>query len=316
MRNLFDQYAKEALCALLTPAGPVEPEKEVRPDAQRIDLYFVPEADRASALNPLGLLGRLASGPCSLEHFHDSPSPAELVACLRKHLNFCHLLPQQPSPRPPPMMWILSSGRPTSALKGLGLGRARGWPKGIYVAAPLLHLGVVVLSELRALRETLSLRLLGAGMTLKRATAELRALPPDAPEVRLVLPIMLRFRLAVPADPDEQTTRDKEFLMSTQDALELLEQQLLEKGMLKGLEQGIQKGLEQGIQKGLEQGIQKGLAPARRALLMVYEVRFGPPPAAVQTRVQAVSDPDTLTRWTDVVGSEPRERVDQLLTGE
>ena len=307
MRNLYDHYTKEALCALLGAAGPVDTEKEVSPEGQRIDLYFSPAADRASALGPLGLLGRLVAQPCSLEHFHDSPGTAHLVACLRKHLNFCHVLAQERPAPLPPMMWVLSSGRPTSALKALGCTRARGRSRGVYLAAPALHMGVVVISELPEIRDTLLLRLLGDGLTLMRATVELRQLQPDALELQVVLPIMLRYRLTVPVDPSEQTSEDREFLMSTQDALEMLEQRLLQ--------QGIEKGIEQGIQKGIKKGIEKGLALGRHALLTMYELRFGPVPAAVRARVQAETDAETLTRWCDLAAHEPREQVDRALTG-
>ena len=46
MHNVYDQYAKDALYALLSPAGPVKTEQEVSPDAQRVDLYFAPDATR------------------------------------------------------------------------------------------------------------------------------------------------------------------------------------------------------------------------------------------------------------------------------
>ncbi|HSN98890.1 MAG TPA: hypothetical protein VLS89_11415 [Candidatus Nanopelagicales bacterium] len=284
MHNVYDQYAKDTLCALLTPAGAVKTEQEVSADAQRVDLYFAPDAARAGTLGPLGLLGRLAGRPCSLEHFHQPPSPAVLVGCLRKHLNFCHVLSlsshshsSDSSERlPTPTVWVLSSGRPTSGLSGLHMQRAKGWPAGCYLAAPVLHFGVVVLNELREVRDTLALRLLGTGATLRRAVAELRRLPPDALEVQVVLPIMLRYRLAVPADPGEQTDEDKEVLMSTQDALGLWEQQVL--------------------QRGIEQG---RLAEARAALRRVLVRRGLELGAGDQARIEGCRDVGTLNQWLD-----------------
>jgi hypothetical protein len=46
----------------------------------------------------------------------------------------------------------------------------------------------VVVKELPVTRDTLLLRLLGAGSVLKHAIAELQALPAEAPERRLALP--------------------------------------------------------------------------------------------------------------------------------
>lgn len=40
---------------------------------------------------------------------------------------------------------------------------------------------------------------------LAQSSELLRRLPQDGPEVQVVLPIMLRYRLAAPADPGEQT---------------------------------------------------------------------------------------------------------------
>src|SRR5690349_13514757 len=84
---------------------------------------------------------------------------------------------------------------------------------------------LVVLSELPEVPETLFLRMMGAGKTLKRAIAELAALPPDAPERTLAMPVLLRYRLDVPSDPKQRTSEDEEFLMSTQDIVEAWKQE-------------------------------------------------------------------------------------------
>jgi len=84
-------------------------------------------------------------------------------------------------------------------------------------------------------------RLLGAGSTLRQAIAELQALPAEAAERRLVLPILVRFRLTVPTDPAQQTTDDQEFLMDTQDIVEVWRQEAIEEGVKQGLEQGERK---------------------------------------------------------------------------
>ena len=94
------------------------------------------------------------------------------------------------------------------------------WPSGVYEGPPLLRTRLVVVSELPVSRSTLLLRLLGAGHVLRQAIAELKALGPDAEERTLALPILLRLRLDVPADPTKRTTDDQEFLMETQDIVE------------------------------------------------------------------------------------------------
>ncbi len=298
MRNVVDQYIKDALCTLLTPVKKVEKEKEVRPEAQRIDLYVAPAPEPGTPRCPLGLLGRLLERPCNLEHFHAPPTTAKLLSCLRKHLNSRHVLSLEDPPPAPPTGWVLSAGRATLAMADLGCRRARGWTRGIYAAAPALRFGVVVLTELKETRDTLLLRLLATGATLQRAMAELKRLPPDAPEVTVMVLIMLRSRLMVPAEPSEQTEEEKEFLMRTQDAIDMWNQQR-------------QSGVEAGRKEGLEIGLEAG----RHTLLALYEVRFGPAPAAVRTRVAALADPEVLKRWSDLVARGARDEIDRVLGG-
>jgi len=65
----------------------------------------------------------------------------------------------------------------------------RGWPRGYYVMCEALPLSAVVLSELVVTPETLSLRLMGAGTTLRRALAELERVPVGPPRDALVRPV-------------------------------------------------------------------------------------------------------------------------------
>lgn len=293
MRNVVDQYIKDALSTLLTSVRRVEREKEVSREAQRIDFYVAPAPEPGLPPCPLGLLGRLVARPCGLEHFSATPGAAKVIACVSKHLILCHeVSPHRLASRP--MSWVLSSGAPTSAMRALRCEPARGWMKGIYSAPPGLRVGIVVLRELRETRDTLLLRLFARGATLKRAMAELTALPPEAPEVQIMVPIMLRWRQAVPASPSKQTSEEKEFLMTAQEAIKMWEQQR---------------------QRGIEEGREEGLAPARHALLVLYEVRFGRVPKAVRARVEATTDPDTLMGWTDLVARGARADVDRALRG-
>jgi hypothetical protein len=69
---------------------------------------------------------------------------------------------------------------------------------------------------------------------LKKAIAELQALPADAPERRLALPVLLRLHLTVPADPAQQTSDDQEFLMNTQDIVENWRREAIQEGVKQG----------------------------------------------------------------------------------
>jgi hypothetical protein len=185
-------------------------------DALRIDVWFVPYADRAhrKVLAPLGLLGRMARTSCTLEPHHRTPSGIQVADCIAKHRFFCRELARRTPPSPLPMQWILSSGRPSGALAGFRFLRSR-QSAGIHDGPALAWTKIVVISELPRTRDTLLVRLMGAGETLHRAIADAWALPPDAPERRLALPILVRLRLEIPADPAKQTTTDRELLMAS-----------------------------------------------------------------------------------------------------
>lgn len=122
-------------------------------------------------------------------------------------------------------------------------------------------------------------------------------LPEDALERRVMLPLLVRYRLSVPADPGRRTAEDKELLMSTQDAYAVWEEKVLERG----------------AQKGIDQGIERGLAPARAALVRMFELRFGPAPAAVRARVEATKDPDLMMKWSELVATASRSEIDLAL---
>lgn len=129
---------------------------------------------------------------------------------------------------------------------------------------------LIVVSELPEVRDTLLLRLMGAGKTLMTAIAELDRLPPAAPERLLAMPIVLRLRLEVPADPTRRSRDEQEFFMSTQDILEVW------------------------TQNAENEGIRKGLA---EAVLSLYEMRFGAPPAEITAVVRRTRDLDVLRGW-------------------
>ena len=90
MRTRFDQFGKQMVRTALEVRGPVETDAEVPADTRRIDLWFMPDPIRSSAPDQLGLLGRIAGGPSTLEFFHDTPSGVDLASCLIKHGEFRH----------------------------------------------------------------------------------------------------------------------------------------------------------------------------------------------------------------------------------
>jgi hypothetical protein len=276
MRTRFDQFCKQMVRTALETCGPVETDAEVPVDTRRIDLWFVHDPTRGSVPDHLGLLGRIAGGSSTLEFFHNTPSGEDLAACLIKHGEFRHFLSLRRAPPPVPIQWVISSGRPDGGIDGLWLRPMLGWPPGFYEGPPLLWTRLVVVNELPVARDTLLVRLLGAGAVLKQAIAELKKLRAAAPERALALPILLRLRLTVPSDPAKQTTDDQEFLMDTQDIVETWRRE------------------------AIEEGFKRGVA---RSLVAIYEVRFGAMPEDLRAVVEDTDDEPTLLAWLQLTGT-------------
>jgi len=233
-RTRFDRFGKQLVRAAVATCGPVETDAEVPAETRRIDLWFMPDPAREPVPDYLGLRGRITAGPSTLEFFHNTPSGDDLADCVIKHGQFRHFLSLRKPPPPMPTQWVISSGRPNDAIKGLQLRRMKGWPSGIYESPRLFWTRLVVVSELPVKRNTLLLRLLGAGLVLKQAVAELKALQAEAPERILALPLLVRLRREVPTNPAEQTSDDQEFLMQTQDIVETWRQEAVQEGRQEG----------------------------------------------------------------------------------
>jgi hypothetical protein len=208
---------------------------------------------------------------------------------LIKHGEFRHFLSRRRTLPPLPIQWVISSGRPDAGIDGLGFRPLTGELRGIYESPPLHCTRLVVVSELPVARATLLVRLLGAGSVLKHAIAELHALPAEAPERRLALPVLLRLRLTVPTDPAQQTSDDQEFLMNTQDIVETWRRE--------AVQEGVQQGLEQGVQQGLEQGVER----ERKLLLRLLRRRFGAEVGGETERRVAAAPAEQIEVWAERV---------------
>jgi hypothetical protein len=161
-----------------------------------------------------------------------------------------------------------------------------GWPVGFYEGQAAEALGVVVLRELPRERDTLLLRLMGAGAVLQEALAELGRLPADAWERQVAMPALIAATVQIPQDyPSEE---EREILMSIDSVYEQWEQQVTEKGIERGLERG----------RELE---------AKRTLHMLYEARFGTMPSAITATIEATHDTAKLEHWILLVATRSPE---------
>jgi hypothetical protein len=137
----------------------------------------------------------------------------------------------QPEPCVEPFLWIIAAGSPAATLEGLAVPGAPLWPPGVYLCPEILRCGIVVASELPRERSTLLVRLMAAGPGLRSAVEELAALPADAHERAVALPILLRLQRALAAEPTH-TPEEQEFIVTVQDNIV---EEILDKGRNEGL---------------------------------------------------------------------------------
>ncbi len=289
-----DQFSKNVLRDALSRASASETEVEVLAATQRIDVYAVPDPARAAEREQMGLLGELSAEPTLFEPFHDTPSLARVRRCLCKQLTWHHELERRaraapcaadadveadaPQVVPFPWLVVISPGRPETVLEVYGCMRVR---TGVYEAVVGLQARVVVLAELPRTRETLLLRLLGAGRALGEALTDLVALPADAWERRIAMPIVLHFGRAggAPLQAEEEDDVSAEIQAWFDDYL--LQQ---EKKQADALARGQVAGLAEG---------------EARAVLTVLRARGVAVPETARERIQAERDPQRLERWLE-----------------
>jgi hypothetical protein len=100
----------------------------------------------------------------------------------------------------------------------------------------------MVLSELPTTRETLLLRLLGSGRTLRGAIAELVALPEGAWERAIAEPWLVRLRFEVPTETSARSVEEEELIVEIQKWYAELKQEIRQEGKLEGELEGELKG--------------------------------------------------------------------------
>lgn len=306
MHDLFDHVGKQILRGALEPTGKVVVGLEIpSTDPQAADTWYEPDAARDADRARLGLLGRMAAAPTLFEPFHDTPGFDEFRACFRKQLTQDHhrvLDARKASdPRPPfPHLWMITTGRPESALRGYGLLPMPGWPPGFHAGSEADARGVVVLRDLPRTRDTLLLRLMGHGTVLAAALDELASLPADAWERDVAIPPLVAVRLQLPQDSEDEEARALRMNMMA------VYEEWKSKVEADARRQGVALGREEGVALGREEGREES---GKQNLLALYEARFGPVPPEVRAAIDAAHDPATLQRWTVLAGTRSEAEV-------
>jgi len=297
MHNRDDQFAKNVLRDALSRACAAETEVEVLAATQKIDVYSVPDPARAAERAQMGLLGDLSAEPSLFEPFHDTPTLRKVRRCINKQHTWHHELERRAraaAGSPPadtdlaesaqeavifPALVVISPGRPETALDAYGCKPVR---PGVYHAVWGLALRVIVLAELPRTRETLLLRLLGAGRLLREALTDLAALSDDAWEKTIATPLLVHFRLG----NEHATNQENDVSAEIQAWFEDYQQKLRNEALKEGRNEGV-----------------------RTVLLRQLRARFGELPAATVARVETADLAD-LERWSErVLGAQTLAEV-------
>jgi len=299
MRTAYDAFGKGLLVSLLEAFGETRTEEEVANEPQRIDVWFSP-AEKQAELQYLGLLGRMLARRCMIEPFHDPPSTDEIRECIHKQVAWERSLSRRGQQKsvPAPLLWIVSAGNPKKAVAQLGFEQAAGWPMGVQTLERGWRAYLVVVSCLPRTRETLILRLLGAGQVLREAIRELRALPAGAVERKCIEPVLVRTGVAILCGAEKRSQTEEAFLMETRDLVDKYLNDIREQER-KAAQEKIQAA-ERQIQTERRAALTAEQRAKAGTLLRQMEKRFGLIPPRVHERVGQASV-EQLDDWLDRV---------------
>ena len=273
MRNPFDNLAKALLDALLSPAGIVKIEQETSTEPQSIDVWFRPSNQPGTCTVP-GALALLARENAVIEPFHNPPSVAGVQACvLKQYSMFAELRRENEEGAELPTLWILSAGVPRKVIGAYGFKTMKGAPRGFLTPPRRVHrLRLVVIPNLERIRETLPLRLLGAGRTLDDALEDLRRLPETAPERVVLTPVLVRCRMEMAMQPGKRTQEDEELRQKVEWAYN----EMLRKAEGRGEKRGEKRGEAAVVKRHFEHRLGRSLDPRERATLRKRLSTLGP----------------------------------------
>ncbi|MEO1271863.1 MAG: hypothetical protein AAFX99_27530 [Myxococcota bacterium] len=245
----YDTFAKEALGMTLKTLGHVEPQKTIAAYPQYADLWFEPHAHPPRVLHPtLHLLAHMGRKAALFEPFSTNPDRERLLDVLCKSLTLHRQLRNSASRSNSEETqhyqrahtWVLSPGKPGTTLAAFKAEPDTELGRGFYRLPEPLACHVVVLRQLPRCDETLLLRLMGRGKTLKDAADDLAALLPD--EVAMAIAGLLgRWRiiqLEQQQHVEDGMAVDHELLEHSRRVVEQRERFLKAEGMIEGVAEG------------------------------------------------------------------------------
>ncbi len=241
-RFIHDQFAKDYLEELLSPFGECQAPLEIRSEIRQVDVFFTPTTESQNAPEVLGLLGKLASTISLFEPFRNPVTINEIRTCVLKllevHTDYIRRANREKTKITEdnyPKLWILTPTASSKILENIGAKTdGNNWGEGVYLLAPFLRTGLIVIHQLPETLDTLWLRMLGRGSVQQKAIDKLAELPEGNQfrENALLLLSSLRSNLEVSSELEQE---DRELIMR-------LSPLLLDK-----LEAATQSGIEQGV---------------------------------------------------------------------
>ena len=280
-RQHHDQLGKQYLAELLKLLGEVTTSKDVASETRQIDVYFVPDKEKAkNTAIPLGLLSKIAAQLCLIEVFRNAPSLVEIRNCkLKLYLVHGELMRSARREKKSlteadlPLLWILTPTLSQSMKTSLGVKQKKEWGEGVYFQPEGEKVALVVIHQLpETTQETLWLRVLGKGGTQKRAIAELLKFKKDEPWVKNIFEILANWRVNVDRAQNIDSREKEELMMNLSPAYESWLEETLTKGRAEGLREGKVEGLREGRVEGKVEGLREGRMNLVQNLLAV---KFG-----------------------------------------
>jgi hypothetical protein len=277
-----DQLAKQYLQDFLEPLGTVQRNLEVPGEPKFVDIWFSPNPTAAQE-HDLGLLSRIAKTPCLLEPFRNAPKLHEVEMCLLKLLwiredqrRKAKRTKQKLLAREKARLWILATRVDQPVIKAFSGQLQPSWAEGVFFLPEALNTALVAINKLPINPDTLWLRLLGKGETLKQAIGELLDMPPDDSRQSQVLQLLVNWRISVELERPRQ--REEQELMAT-----------LSQAYLEWEQRTLAKGEQRGLEQGLEQGLERGLERERALVSRQLAHQFGELPALLRRHIEQLS---------------------------
>jgi hypothetical protein len=199
IRNRFDQFGKNVVHDLLQLGGDPRTEQEVPPgNAQRIDVWFLPDPARKHHLTVLGgVIAKLVETPAAIELWSEPLRVREFHASMRKWYDWHHVLELRDKRSwDLPALWHVCAKPSVELFREFSWQTVRDGPRGLFRKKDQgLPIFLVMISELPQTRDTLLLRLLGSPVVRLAAIRELQNLEPEAMEHRVAYEWLVRLQL-------------------------------------------------------------------------------------------------------------------------